>query len=325
MSRFVFDSDDLAPELPEEKRRALWIDLYSEVYGTPEIQFLEDRRFRVNITRSTFGGVSVGQSGSTASYMKRSAYAKGPDICYLIINRGPTRIAYQSKNRPEIVLENSGMVLASPRETREARFDPGESRYDIISMPRARLRENVTKIGDFLYQPTDSSRPAARLLRHYLDIVGAGPDMHTEPALVGNIETTLVDLVSLVLDGNRDTAAITSERGIRTARIQAILAEIKRDFSNPLFSPETVATKLGLSTRYVQDLLTATGANFTERVLELRLRHAQQMLADPRHDGKKVSDIALACGFNDISYFNRRFRARFGCAPTQYRNGPRQI
>ena len=43
------------------------------------------------------------------------------------------------------------------------------------------------------------------------------------------------------------------------------------------------------------------------------------MLADRCHDGMKVSDIALACGFNEVSYFNRCFRRRFGASPTQYR------
>jgi AraC-like DNA-binding protein len=45
------------------------------------------------------------------------------------------------------------------------------------------------------------------------------------------------------------------------------------------------------------------------------------MLADLRHDHMRVSDIAFACGFNEVSYFNRRVRARFGCSPMQYRGG----
>ena len=56
-------------------------------------------------------------------------------------------------------------------------------------------------------------------------------------------------------------------------------------------------------------------------MLELRLQKARAMLADPRHDGLKVSDVAYACGFNDISYFNRSFRRRFGASPLHYRGG----
>jgi AraC-like DNA-binding protein len=34
-----------------------------------------------------------------------------------------------------------------------------------------------------------------------------------------------------------------------------------------------------------------------------------------------VSDLAAACGFNEVSYFDRCFRRRFGASPTQYRGG----
>jgi AraC-like DNA-binding protein len=43
------------------------------------------------------------------------------------------------------------------------------------------------------------------------------------------------------------------------------------------------------------------------------------MLATARFDRLKVSDIAYACGFSDVSYFNRCFRRRFGCSPRELR------
>jgi transcriptional regulator GlxA family with amidase domain len=66
-----------------------------------------------------------------------------------------------------------------------------------------------------------------------------------------------------------------------------------------------------------------TGLSLAERVLELRLQKARAMLADPRHDRLKIIEIAYACGFNEVSYFNRCFRRRFGASPTQYRGEPR--
>jgi transcriptional regulator GlxA family with amidase domain len=53
--------------------------------------------------------------------------------------------------------------------------------------------------------------------------------------------------------------------------------------------------------------------------LELRLQAARKMLADPRSDRLKVIDIAYASGFNEVSYFNRRFRQRFGEKPSDAR------
>jgi AraC-like DNA-binding protein len=56
-------------------------------------------------------------------------------------------------------------------------------------------------------------------------------------------------------------------------------------------------------------------------VLELRLQKARSMLADRRCDRLRVSEIAYASGFNEVSYFNRCFRRRFGATPTHFRHG----
>jgi AraC-like DNA-binding protein len=128
-------------------------------------------------------------------------------------------------------------------------------------------------------------------------------------------------IFGLLLGAEKETAEVAAARGLRAARLREILARIKTGFADPGFSSERVAASLGLSRRYVNELLYESGTNFADRVLELRLEKARAMLADARHDRKRIGDIALACGFNDISYFNRRFRARFGCSPTQHRGG----
>jgi AraC-like DNA-binding protein len=38
-----------------------------------------------------------------------------------------------------------------------------------------------------------------------------------------------------------------------------------------------------------------------------------------QHERRKVSEIAYACGFNEISYFNQAFRRRFGATPSDVR------
>jgi AraC-like DNA-binding protein len=48
-----------------------------------------------------------------------------------------------------------------------------------------------------------------------------------------------------------------------------------------------------------------------------RGRKAADLLAQPA--GRRISDIAFGCGFNDLSYFNRCFRRRYGLTPTSAR------
>jgi AraC-like DNA-binding protein len=119
--------------------------------------------------------------------------------------------------------------------------------------------------------------------------------------------------------GVQQQAARTTEGGRRAARTASIVAEIDSGFSDQQFSTRSLADKLGLSVRYVQDLVKTSGFSITERILELRLQKAHAMLMNDRSCMLKISDVAAICGFNEVSYFHRRFRRRFGAAPAQLR------
>lgn len=60
-----------------------------------------------------------------------------------------------------------------------------------------------------------------------------------------------------------------------------------------------------------------TGKNYTELLQEKRLSQAAWFL---RNSNRKVDEIALAVGYENISYFHRLFAARFGCSPKKYRD-----
>jgi AraC-like DNA-binding protein len=59
-----------------------------------------------------------------------------------------------------------------------------------------------------------------------------------------------------------------------------------------------------------------TGSTITEYLQRQRIAAAMARLRTTRD---RVTEIALACGFNDQSYFNRAFRAVVGSSPRAYR------
>ena len=61
----------------------------------------------------------------------------------------------------------------------------------------------------------------------------------------------------------------------------------------------------------------ATGKNYTELLQEKRLSQAAWLL---RHTGRRVDEIAVSVGYENISYFHRLFAARFGQSPKHYRD-----
>ena len=66
--------------------------------------------------------------------------------------------------------------------------------------------------------------------------------------------------------------------------------------------------------RYLKNV---TRKTLLEIVTEFRIRHACQLL---KNSTKSVNEICFDCGFGNISYFNKTFKANTEYTPSQYRN-----
>lgn len=59
----------------------------------------------------------------------------------------------------------------------------------------------------------------------------------------------------------------------------------------------------------------ATGTSAIEHLIQLRLAAACKAL---NHTNGHISDIAVSCGYNNLSNFNRQFKKYIGCSPILY-------
>ncbi len=58
-----------------------------------------------------------------------------------------------------------------------------------------------------------------------------------------------------------------------------------------------------------------TGSTVLSFVKEVRLERARLLLSK---GGQSIKEVALACGFSDMSYFSRSFKDEYGCTPSQF-------
>ena len=119
-----------------------------------------------------------------------------------------------------------------------------------------------------------------------------------------------------MLGANRDTLE-QAGRSVGAARLKQAIAHIGRYFANPDLTILSVAGAQDISPRYLQELFEQSGASFTARVNELRLKRAFALLR--RFPERPVSSIAQEAGFANVSHFNRLFRQRFGDSPSGVR------
>ncbi|MFA7231416.1 MAG: AraC family transcriptional regulator, partial [Victivallaceae bacterium] len=99
------------------------------------------------------------------------------------------------------------------------------------------------------------------------------------------------------------------------AAVDKVRALCKKIADNPLLelSLNDAAAKTGICrtgfTRAIKDI---TGMSFREFVNDCRLKHACKMLTEK---DIPISDAAFASGFNNLGYFHRAFKNKFGKTP----------
>lgn len=59
-----------------------------------------------------------------------------------------------------------------------------------------------------------------------------------------------------------------------------------------------------------------TGRKLSEYIIDIRLGYASRMLVDT---ARSISEISFDCGFNNLSNFNRIFKKKKECSPSEFR------
>ncbi len=115
-----------------------------------------------------------------------------------------------------------------------------------------------------------------------------------------------------IVDGARRT-------GSRAALTEAALDEVERSLGDPDLTPTVVASRVGISTRYLHQLFSARDQSFGRRLAARRLERCRADLGDPALAELTIGEIGWRNGFTDPSYLARAFRRAYGVSPGEHR------
>ena len=107
----------------------------------------------------------------------------------------------------------------------------------------------------------------------------------------------------------------------RELEADALLSFMRRNLADPALTPDRAATHLGVSVRTIHNRFEDVGQSFGRWLLDARLEACHRTLSSAGARHLAISAIAFGWGFNDLSHFNKAFRARFGMTPGQVRRG----
>lgn len=111
----------------------------------------------------------------------------------------------------------------------------------------------------------------------------------------------------------------TARRDIRRIQqLKRVLSLIRKEYASPL-TLEELAEASGMSPKYFCRFFNSmTGKTPIDYLNYYRVECAADHLL---YSEESVTDIALSCGFNDLSYFVKTFKRYKGLTPKQFRKG----
>lgn len=99
-------------------------------------------------------------------------------------------------------------------------------------------------------------------------------------------------------------------------RIKDIIKYIETNYDKPISIAEIAGVTGFSESHFMKFFKTIMGTSFVDYLNDYRLSMASRMLVS---SDDNIIDIAAHCGYDNLSYFNRIFKKKYGITPSAYR------
>lgn len=132
------------------------------------------------------------------------------------------------------------------------------------------------------------------------------------------VSNMVQELVIRILQTNaRKTYQAEARQLSGSKRLAYIVQYVRENLRNPLSIKELSEKACMSESHFYKVFKQEMGISPTDFINEERINRAAQLLKDPYCE---LTEVFLACGFTNRSYFNRMFKRLIGISPSCYRN-----
>jgi len=304
--------------IPESQRFGAWNDVVNGWLLGVEMRQVGQSPFRGSACLRVLPELRFGWGAldGTISKRARTIISRDNDDLFLFVNVAG-RFSASQRGR-EVDVGVGGAYVMSCAEAGAYRW-PAGMKLMVVRTKFEAVSALVRNIYDGVGRAIPSDNQGLHLLIRYLRLLDESEPLATDESRM-LVTRHVQDLLALALGATGETRQIAITRGLLAARRKSIEVYVERHLARPELSLDVVARYFRVSPRTVQRLFENEGTNFTEFVLGRRLALAYATLGDPRVERRNIGDVALACGFGNISHFNRQFRLRYAATPSDIRH-----
>ncbi len=274
-------------------------------------------RFTGHMRVRTSGPLRFLMSGSSRYHFVRTerdiTNTSADYITILMQVGGHTAIDH---NDDSFVVQRNDVAIFDGKQPFSARNSEGARRIAAV-VPRTMIDSRASWLRSRPLRRLPSNSKFLDLARRHLVRLVSDDLNATETAL---LTENLCNVLALASAADVPLNNLQAE-----LQIEALLTFCQRNLHYPGLSPGFVAEYFGISVRTLHLRFGKLGQTFGRWLLEARLEACCKALRDPQQCTRGISDIAYGCGFNDLSHFNKTFRARFNMSPSEWRHEIAQI
>ena len=302
---------------PSHRRLALWQDIVCDVYVGLDCKSDLGSAFAGKVSHAPLGRATCTEVSSDRQRVFRtpSRIARS-DANFILVALGRQGIGAVLQDGRETIIHPGEFALYDTTRPYELQFDDVFTQT-VFKVPRDMLHRRIGGTEALTAVTFAADRPLARLAYDFICQLCQSAD-RIEEAHATALSEQAVDLLAMSLS-ERLGAKRFSASTHRSALLYRLKAHIRAHLSDPELSLTDTATALGISPRYVNDLLADEQTSFQRYVLDERLAQCKRDLASRTLSHRHVGEIALSWGFNDLSHFGRVFREHFGMSPRDWR------
>ncbi|GAB4070467.1 AraC family transcriptional regulator [Ancylobacter sonchi] len=301
-------------DVPRHERLAFIHDVVGRHAAGMNFNPVDSESFRARFSILPLDGVLVGDACYDAftGVRSRELLADGRDDYQLLVNP----VGYETEiDGGRTLAVGAGELLAFDQSARFVTRAPA-SCYEVLVLPRRVLAALVPGLGGHAFRTAGRETAGLGLLVGYAQLLRRHPPATPEASRLA--ADHLTRLAALTLAANPAEGAEQHGSALRGARLALIQRHILARLDDPELDIAAIARRHGISPRYVQLLFAQEGTSFSDFLREARLERAFRRLGDPS-SRESIASLAFDAGFTDLSTFNRAFRRRYGCTPSDVR------
>ncbi len=303
--------------LPASRKLSFWNQISSETFAAMEVRPRDSLGFDGLLSRAPLGPLTLLDVRSAAARIRhtRSHIARAGDPSLLLL--APLQRSLQlSIDGGPIVTVGAGEFCCIDH-ARPYEIVHGDAvRTLCVDLPRRLIAPLLSRPAQLAGRLMRPDSPNARLLAAALRCLGEEMNPGASAQFSPEVAHGLLSLIVAAYEMPEDLAAGARSRG---SRAQAFREHIDAYLGDLRLRPADLATRFGVSERYVRAVLGKDGESFSGYLLRRRLECCAALLADPACRARSITEIAFHAGFGNLSHFGRAFKARFGSTPREHR------